>query len=63
MYPVYRNPFGARDYPSASADGSKLNYVLELERSACALFGIVTYGVHMSAFQEKEVGGDRHLYM
>jgi len=61
-YPVYRDPFGVRDYPSPSVDDAQSNYAFELERSACALFGFVTYGVHMSMFEEKEIDGTRHLY-
>ncbi|KAM6501175.1 nudix hydrolase 20 [Amanita muscaria] len=63
MYPVYRDPFGIRDHPSTNPDETKLNYAFELERSACALFGIITYGVHMSVFQEKEVDGERQLFI
>ncbi|KAJ7189750.1 nudix hydrolase 20 [Mycena pura] len=48
MYPVYRDPFGAHD----RGDGDNGNFAFEMERAACALFGIVTYGVHMSAYQE-----------
>jgi hypothetical protein len=62
MYPVYRDPFGVHDYPrrESNADaeaeaaemGGSLNFAFEMERAACALFGIVTYGVHMSTYQE-----------
>src|SRR6266550_924688 len=62
MYPVYRNPFGVRDHPSTSPN-AELNFAFEMERSACALFGIVTYGVHMSMYQEREVDGARRLYL
>ena len=62
LYPVYRDPFGVRDHPSTSNDAN-LNFAFEIERSACALFGIVTYGVHMSAFQEREVDDARCLYL
>ncbi|KAK2460837.1 hypothetical protein APHAL10511_007307 [Amanita phalloides] len=62
LYPVYHDPFGARDYHSTGAH-TKLNFAFEMERSACALFGMVTYGVHMSIYQEKVVGGERHLYL
>ncbi|KAF5348027.1 hypothetical protein D9758_010035 [Tetrapyrgos nigripes] len=51
MYPVYKDPFGAHDYPN-DFDRDNLNYAFELERSACALFGVVTYGVHMTIYQE-----------
>lgn len=62
LYPVYRDPFGVRDHPSTS-NNADLNFAFEIERSACALFGIVTYGVHMSAFQEREVDDARCLYL
>ena len=62
LYPVYRNPFGPRDHPSTS-NNADLNFAFEIERSACALFGIVTYGVHMSTFQEREVDGAKRLYL
>ena len=62
LYPVYRDPFGVRDHPSTS-NNANLNFAFEIERSACALFGIVTYGVHMSAFQEREVDDARCLYL
>ncbi|KAJ7054781.1 nudix hydrolase 20 [Mycena amicta] len=55
-YPVYRDPFGGHDYPvdAEAGNGDQLNYAFEMERAACALFGIVTYGVHMSVYQEGE---------
>ncbi|THV02176.1 nudix hydrolase 20 [Dendrothele bispora CBS 962.96] len=51
MYPVYKDPFGVHDYPS-DAGRDDYNYAFEIERSVCALFGIVTYGVHMTIYQE-----------
>ncbi len=59
MYPVYADPFGIRDHPLQCGTELGLNYSFELERSACALFGIVTYGVHMSIYDEifDEEGG------
>lgn len=38
---------------------ANLNYAFEMERSACALFGVVTYGVHMSVYHEEEDGSLR----
>ncbi|PFH51180.1 hypothetical protein AMATHDRAFT_143183 [Amanita thiersii Skay4041] len=61
LYPVYADPLGVHDHPLTSADGAKMNYALEMERSACALFGIVTYGVHMSVYQETEAEGVKSL--
>ncbi|KAG2159308.1 NUDIX hydrolase domain-like protein [Suillus bovinus] len=40
MYPVYRNPFGELG-----------NYAFEMERAACPLFGVITYGIHMTIYQ------------
>ncbi|KAJ7437210.1 NUDIX hydrolase domain-like protein [Mycena galericulata] len=54
-YAVYRDPFGKHDYPTAADwDTDGLNFAFEMERAACALFGIVTYGVHMSVYKEDE---------
>ncbi|KAJ7645804.1 NUDIX hydrolase domain-like protein [Mycena rosella] len=53
MYPVYQDPFGAHDHPATAKGGAEgLNFAFEMERAACALFGIVTYGVHLSIYQE-----------
>ncbi|EIN13181.1 hypothetical protein PUNSTDRAFT_94168 [Punctularia strigosozonata HHB-11173 SS5] len=58
MYPVYRDPFGARiemvvggKEEDQQARGCP-NYAFSMERSACALFGVVTYGVHMTVYEE-----------
>jgi len=52
MYPVYADPFGLHDHPDHGSDETQLNFAFEMERSACALFGVVTYGVHMSIYEE-----------
>jgi len=67
MYPVYRNPFGVHDAPSVDEEagdvyglgeavrqssGQARNYAFMMERAACALFGVVTYGVHMTIYEE-----------
>ncbi|KAI0752680.1 NUDIX hydrolase domain-like protein [Daedaleopsis nitida] len=54
LYPVYRNPFCQRDYPKddGGAEDDTLNYAFEMERSASGLFGIVTFGIHMSVYEE-----------
>ncbi|KAH9903476.1 nudix hydrolase 20 [Cubamyces lactineus] len=60
LYPVYRNPFGKRDYPGREdedAHGDTLNYAFRMERAASGLFGIVTYGVHMTVYEEVLSGG------
>ncbi|CAL1709955.1 unnamed protein product [Somion occarium] len=56
MYPIFRNPFGKRDAPLAE-DGEvetgddSTNYAFMMERAACALVGVVTYGVHMTVYE------------
>ncbi|TFK31260.1 nudix hydrolase 20 [Crucibulum laeve] len=61
MYPIYADPFGVHDYPDGSADETKLNYIFEMERSACALFGVITYGVHMNIYEEAEISEGKEL--
>ncbi|KAG5643527.1 hypothetical protein DXG03_000719 [Asterophora parasitica] len=61
LYPVYANPFGAHDHPTSAAPGEVLNFVFEMERSACALLGVITYGVHMSIYEELEADGEKGL--
>ncbi|KAF7790643.1 hypothetical protein EIP86_001599 [Pleurotus ostreatoroseus] len=66
MYPVYRNPFGKNDSPTeeelASAEEAdwntkdQRNFAFMMERAACALFGVVTYGVHLTIFVEDAQG-------
>jgi hypothetical protein len=55
FYPVYRDPLGPFDYPSGPEEVT--NYAFEMERSACAIFGIVTYGVHMNLYKEVHAPG------
>ena len=53
--PIYMDPFRMLDLPDDSfqAEGiKKLNFVFEMERSACALFGVVMYGVHINIYLE-----------
>lgn len=54
LYAVYRNPFGQRDYPKDGAETQRddLNYAFEMERAASGLFGIVTYGIHMTIYEQ-----------
>ena len=61
-YDVYLAPGGAlrtdgRDpltLLSESASGhSGGGYVFSMERAACALFGVVTYGVHMTVYEQR----------
>ncbi|KAH7883002.1 NUDIX hydrolase domain-like protein [Phlebopus sp. FC_14] len=65
MYPVYRNPFGVhRPYdPDGAEDSDAGNYAFEMERSACALFGVVTYGVHMTIYHEDTDGGNVRVWI
>lgn len=58
LYPVYRNPFGVQDKAALGDDPTEDsgNFAFEMERSACALFGVVTYGVHMTIYAEEEGG-------
>jgi hypothetical protein len=57
-YDVYASPGGAlrtdgrdpRTVLEAPRDAS--GYVFSMERSACALFGVVTYGVHMTVYEQ-----------
>lgn len=60
-YAIYADPFG----PISLAGGDPLseddldtnpNYVFAMERAACALFGVVTYGVHMTVYEQDEDG-------
>jgi len=43
LYSVYKNPFGPL---------TKDKIAFEIERSAAALFGVVTYGVHMTMYYD-----------
>ena len=57
MYPIFRNPFGKRDAPIAEqgeveTGDDTTNYAFMMERAACALFGVVTYGVHMTVYED-----------
>lgn len=61
MYPVYRNPFGKNDALreedlSTLGNADDGNFAFMMERAACALFGTVTYGVHMTAYVEDADG-------
>ncbi|KAJ4001999.1 nudix hydrolase 20 [Lentinula boryana] len=61
LYPVYKDPFGPHDYPKDDDESKETNFAFEMERSACALFGVVTYGVHMTIYQEVESDKSREL--
>ncbi|KAN0136962.1 NUDIX hydrolase domain-like protein [Lactarius tabidus] len=61
-YDVYASPGGAlrtdgrdpRTVLEVPQDAS--GYVFSMERSACALFGVVTYGVHMTVYEQDGEG-------
>ena len=55
MYPVYRNPFGVHLNDTN-------NYLFEMERSACSLFGVATYGVHMTIYHEDADGSNLRIW-
>jgi 8-oxo-dGTP pyrophosphatase MutT (NUDIX family) len=55
MYAVYSSdshPFNSWERASQRGGGGA---VFELERAACALFGLVTYGVHLTAYTQEQV--------
>ena len=69
VYPIYENYLGPHvvknpelSYPhsegldaNAHAAG-EANHVFDIERSAAALFGLVTYGVHMTVYEKDNDG-------
>jgi hypothetical protein len=60
-YAVYLDPVGPMSHQGGnpiqeSDDGDNPNYAFSIERSACALFGVVTYGVHMTVYEKGEGG-------
>ncbi|KAG9307978.1 NUDIX hydrolase domain-like protein [Chiua virens] len=64
-YPVYRNPFGthvSHDPSARKNDSDSGNYLFEMERVACSLFGIPTYGVHMTIYYEDVDGGNVRIW-
>ena len=61
LYPVYRRPFSKHDAPPDGEDIEEAeqdvtthprNYTFKMERAASSLFGIVTYGVHMTMYEQ-----------
>ena len=69
LYPIYENYLGPHvvknpefSYPhSEGLDANtraagETNHVFDIERSAAALFGLVTCGVHMSVFEKDDDG-------
>ena len=43
--------------PGPESDSESGYYVFSMERSACALFGVVTHGVHMTVYEQKGDAG------
>lgn len=39
-----------------AVDAGDRNYLFSMERAACALFGVVTYGVHMIVYEQDGLG-------
>ncbi|KAH0831206.1 vacuolar protein sorting-associated protein 26-domain-containing protein [Lanmaoa asiatica] len=65
LYPVYRNPFSfhlSHDPGAKRNDSDTGNYLFEMERSACALFGVPTYGVHMTIYHEDADGSNVRIW-
>ena len=66
-YDVYASPGGAlrtdgRDPRTVlEAPLGASGYVFSMERSACALFGVVTYGVHMTVYEQDDEGEGRQV--
>lgn len=52
LYPVYTSPFGPYE---------RENVVFEVERAAAALFGVVTYGVHMTVYIPPSPGSEEEI--
>ncbi|THH28634.1 hypothetical protein EUX98_g5550 [Antrodiella citrinella] len=61
MYAVYRNSFGPLDSPAEGADiqDDSRNYAFMMERAAAAIFGIVTYGMHLTVYHDEVIDGER----
>lgn len=72
LYPIYENYLGPHvvknpklSHPhSEGLDASvhaagETNHVFDIERSAAALFGLVTYGVHMTVYEKDDDGNVR----
>ncbi|KAF9648318.1 hypothetical protein BDM02DRAFT_3115651 [Thelephora ganbajun] len=69
LYPIYENYLGPHvvKNPKLSSPHSEgldanvhvageTNHVFDIERSAAALFGLVTYGVHMTVYEKDDDG-------
>lgn len=69
LYPIYENYLGPRvikdpklSYPHSDGlnpnahTAGEANHVFDIERSAAALFGLVTYGIHMTVYERDDDG-------
>lgn len=69
LYAIYENCFGPRvvrdpklSYPHSDGldpnvhAAGEANHVFDIERSAAALFGLVTYGIHMTVYERDDDG-------
>jgi hypothetical protein len=73
LYAIYRDPFGppldvgeslAADLGMHNAAATACpNFAFAMERSACALFGVVTYGAHMNAFEPDARGAPARIWI
>ncbi|KAI0046807.1 hypothetical protein FA95DRAFT_1559759 [Auriscalpium vulgare] len=65
LYDIFASPFDVLSADTAEgADGAvpkiePTNYAFSMERAACALFGVVTYGVHMTVYEQDDDGAMR----
>jgi hypothetical protein len=50
------NPSLSRPHANERLETDKSNYAFDIERSASALFGVVTYGIHMTIYEVDEDG-------
>ncbi|WRT63587.1 uncharacterized protein IL334_000510 [Kwoniella shivajii] len=57
LYTIYASPksSGLQQSAKSSQSGSFDNVAFNLERAACALFGLATFGVHMTAYEGEGV--------
>ncbi|KAI0315284.1 NUDIX hydrolase domain-like protein [Amylostereum chailletii] len=57
-YAIYTDPFATLSLeggdPLKEEENPNPNYVLSIERAASALFGVVTYGIHMTVYEEED---------
>jgi hypothetical protein len=72
LYPIYENYLGPHavsdpklshphsdGFDSNALAAGEANHVFDIERSAAALFGLVTYGIHMTVYEKGDDGAIR----